>query len=146
MNSWVVLRALLNPPNNLTCLLSTLTSKFNPASNKKIKPCTHSIWLRNIRIMPSSTQNSPDLNKYGNLMTFALRNDIKCSIIRKNTLFGTNVSYLDFILLDPKIISTIPLNFIKCKPRNFQKSMIKHYRHNYQIKLGRKAHNHKIMK
>ncbi|KAG5598912.1 hypothetical protein H5410_030282 [Solanum commersonii] len=47
------------------------------------------------------TQTSLDLAKIGNLMTFALKNDVNCSIIGKITSFGSISGYSDFTQLDP---------------------------------------------
>ncbi|KAG5572223.1 hypothetical protein H5410_061989 [Solanum commersonii] len=53
---------------------------------------------------PQGTQTSPDLAKIGHLTTYALKNDVKRSIIQQITIWG----YLDFTPLD--------LTHINCNP------------------------------
>ncbi|KAG5610666.1 hypothetical protein H5410_021947 [Solanum commersonii] len=71
-----------------------------------------------IHPLPRDTQSSLDFAKFGHETTYSHKNDVKHSIIGKNTSFGTNTSYLDFSRLDPTTCKHNPTNFINFNAQN----------------------------
>ena len=86
---WVVQRARPSSPNYPTYPFSTSTPKIKHATPvNKIEQHTYSIKPKPIWPMPTGCLDFPSFAKISHLMTFALKNDVKCSIIRQNTPFN----------------------------------------------------------